>query len=343
MISQLTEGFLLGIATGTTCLATCGPVYAPYLMQYDRNIWRSFLALLEISAGRFVTYAVFGVAAGFLGAAIADVDRDLFTSSAYILFSVFLLLTAFRTNKKDHCCTTGKWMSIVDRPVLLGLFTGINFCPSFLLAVTKAVDLSGPLAGLAIFSSFFVGTSLFLVPLSFLGYFGIKKKIRIFARIAAVIVSTWFIAQAFILLHNHFKEKYQASNIDPKLILNVLDKSPSFIVTDDSLSLINLQSGLVKAKKQSVKFVSSSQVAKMPDTGIFYIGQELIAGKHLENHPLRKKGRFLIVLPDSSNHGFDTVQVRKLIDFLSFYSFKIDPDSGSVFQIPASFSMKDFK
>lgn len=343
MISQLTEGFLLGIATGTTCLATCGPVYAPYLMQYDRNVWRSFLALMEISAGRFVTYAVFGIAAGMMGAAIADIERDLFTASAYILFSVFLLLSSFRTNKKDHCCTTGKWMTLVDRPVLLGLFTGINFCPSFLLAITKAVDLSGPLAGLAIFSSFFVGTSLFLIPLSFLGYFGIKKKIRVFARITAVIVSTWFIVQAVIMLHNHFTEKYKASHIDPKLILNVLDKTPAYIITDDSLPLMNLQTGLTVAKNQPVKIISSSQAAKMQDSGIFFMGLELTSGNHLENHSLRKKGRFLISLPDSSKHGLDTIQVKKLISFLSFYSFKIDPDSGSVFQVPASFSMSSVK
>ena len=57
MISQLSEGFLLGIATGTTCLATCGPIYAPYLMQYDRNLKASLVTLLEISGGRFATYS----------------------------------------------------------------------------------------------------------------------------------------------------------------------------------------------------------------------------------------------------------------------------------------------
>lgn len=312
-------------------------------MQYERNVWRSLLALFEISAGRFFTYAIFGIAAGILGANIAQINRDLFTAIAYILFSIFLLITTFRTNKKDLCCHTGRWASFVDRPVLLGLFTGINFCPSFLLAITKAVDLSGPWAGLAIFTSFFAGTLLFLIPLSFLGYFGIKKKFRIIARIAAILVSTWFITQAAIMLFSHIKEKELTTSIDPKLIINVLDSSPAYIMTNDTSAMVNLQLYLEKAKKKSVTFFPAVLSTHLPDSGIFFIGQELIEGLHIENHPLRKKGRFIIVLPDPSNHFIDTTRVKTFIDFLSFYSFKIDPDSGTIFQVPKNLSIVNLK
>jgi len=340
MISHLTEGFLLGIATGTTCLATCGPVYAPYLLQYERNIWRSLLALLEISIGRFFMYAVFGIAAGLAGASIADMNRELFTAIAYLLFSIFLLITTFRTNKRERCCQTGKWASFVDRPILLGFFTGINFCPSFLLAVTKAVDLSGPWAGLALFSSFFVGTTLFIMPLSFLGYFGIKKQIRLFARIAAVLVSAWFIGQSINMMIHMYKDKVEADSINPAHIVNVLDPLPTYIVTNDTIASLSLQKGLRTAKKQEVLFRSSESV---PDSGIIFVGREAVDGTHLEQNPLRKKGRFLLILPDSSQRSLDTSEVRSLIDFLAVYSFKIDPDSGTVFQIPDNFSIKNLK
>jgi sulfite exporter TauE/SafE len=334
MINHLTEGFLLGIATGTTCLATCGPVYAPYLMQYERNLWKSIVALFEISIGRFITYAIFGLIAGFLGASLAEVNRDLFTASAYVLFSCFLLITTFRTNKKEKCCQTGKWATFIDRPVILGILTGINFCPSFLLAITKAVDLNGPVAGLLLFSSFFVGTSLFLIPLSFFGLFGLKKQFRMIARISAILISIWFITQAGITFYHYVLEKKAVSEIDPKLIVNILEPTiPAYIIGTDRTETICLQKDLSSARKSEVKFIDF-KTTQVPDSGIFFVGQELTAGTHVETNFLKKSGRFILILPDSSHKRLDSLKVKKLIDFLSFYSFKIDPDSGTIYQIP---------
>lgn len=333
MFSHLTEGFLLGLATGTTCLATCGPVYAPYLMQYERDLWKSLLALLEISFGRFITYAIVGLLAGVLGAGLAGLNRELFTASAYILFSIFLLVTTFRTGKKEKCCQTGKWSSFVDRPVILGILTGINFCPSFLLAITKAVDLSGPLAGLALFSSFFVGTSLFLIPLSFFGLFGFKRQFRIIARISALAVSLWFLTQSAIVFYHYFNEKIAVSRINPDLIVNVLDSPlPVFIVGSDYFKIQNLQKELIKSKKQDIPFLTNNKSA-LPDSGIFIVEQKIVSGTHLETNPLKKAGRFIVVLPKFSV-AIDSSRTKKIVDFLAFYSFKIDPDSGTIYQIP---------
>jgi sulfite exporter TauE/SafE len=334
VISHLTEGFLLGITTGTTCLATCGPIYAPYLMQYERNWWRAMLALMEISAGRFITYAGVGIIAGLLGSTIAEVNRDLFTAIAYILFSVFLLVTTFRTNKKDKCCTTGKWSSFVDRPVILGILTGINFCPSFLLAATSAIDSSGPMGGFYLFASFFVGTTIFLLPVSFFGMFGIKRQLRLIARIAAVVISVWFLTQAGIQLHKYYDERIKTESIDPKLIVNLLDSTATYIVTDDTLAQKQLQSAFSKAKNMSVPFISLKDSLSLPLKGTFIIGQELAAGRHIENHFMRTSGRFVLILPDSTNVGYSHEQCNHIIEHLRYYHFKIDPDSGTIYQLP---------
>jgi sulfite exporter TauE/SafE len=208
VIATLTEGFVLGLATGTTCLATCGPVYAPYLMQYGRSLPKSILAVLEISAGRFVSYLAVGAAAGFLGMKLDFEEKGPLTAAAYILFSVFLLVTAFRTHRRDRCCRTGRWAGlwarIVDRPLVLGILTGINFCPPFLLALTKATSGSGPVAGMALFAAFFAGTSLFLVPLSAFGWIGGRSLARTVARWGAVAVSAWFLVLAGLLLYKQF-------------------------------------------------------------------------------------------------------------------------------------------
>ena len=205
MIATMTQGFLLGLATGTTCLATCGPVYAPYLMQYGRSLPKSLLAVLELSAGRFLSYLVTGAAAGLLGRQVDFEAKGLLTAAAYTLCSVFLLVTAFRTYRRDQCCRTGRWAGIIDRPLVLGVLTGINICPPFLLALTKAASGSGPAAGITLFAAFFVGTSIWLLPIAAFGLLGKQKLFRLIARWGAVAVSVWFLVLAGLLTYNHFR------------------------------------------------------------------------------------------------------------------------------------------
>jgi sulfite exporter TauE/SafE len=204
MMTTLAEGFLLGLTTGTTCLATCGPVYTPYLAQYSRTLPKSLLAILELSAGRFISYLVVGAAAGLIGKHVDFEGKELITAAGYCLFSVFLLITAFRTYRRDQNCRMGRWAGIIDRPLVLGILTGINICPPFLLALTKTFQGSGPVAGMTLFAAFFVGTSLFLLPISAFGLLGARKLFRSIARWVAVVVSGWFLVQAGWQIREYF-------------------------------------------------------------------------------------------------------------------------------------------
>jgi sulfite exporter TauE/SafE len=196
----LAEGLMLGLATGPICLASCGPVYAPYLMQKSRSTSQSILTLIQISAGRFVTYLLIGCAAGALGAQIASLERDWFTATAYILFSVFLVISALRTKKCDEGCRTTGWTRFAEIPFVLGMITGISFCPSFLLALTKAVDHGGAFAGALLFGAFFIGTNIYFIPFVLFGIIGKTYRVRTIARIVSCVVALWFIGQAVILL-----------------------------------------------------------------------------------------------------------------------------------------------
>lgn len=204
MIATLLQGFFLGIATGTTCLAMCGPVYAPYLMQYERSLPKNLLAILELSAGRFISYLAIGAIAGQLGRYVYFEEKGILSAAAYSLCSVFLLITAFRTYRRDCHCHSGRWANIIDRPLVLGVLTGINLCPPFLLALSKAFSGSGALSGMTLFAAFFVGTTLFLLPISAFGLLGGRKLFRSIARFGAVAVSVWFLVLAGMLLNGIF-------------------------------------------------------------------------------------------------------------------------------------------
>jgi sulfite exporter TauE/SafE len=207
MIKYLAEGIVLGLATGTSCLATCGPVYTPYLMQTGRSLFASLLVIGEISAGRFASYLAVGAIAGAFGQSIADEKRIPLTIITYILFSVFLILTSVRSGRKERYCIPGRWYAFVERPFLLGVLTGVNLCPPFLLALAKTVNHAGVFSGMLFFAAFFIGTTVFLLPLAFAGMAGRQSTLRRFARFASIGVAAWFILQACLLLYREIEER----------------------------------------------------------------------------------------------------------------------------------------
>lgn len=245
MIKTLIEGTILGLTTGTACLVTCTPIYLPYLISEDRKLSKSLFAVLEISAGRFVSYLAFGAVAGYTGAQIASVNRELFTSIAYILLSAYLVLSAVRTNKKSKSCHVPKLARFTKSGIVLGILTGINFCPSFLIALSKAVDLGGAVSGMMLFLGFFFGTSIFLLPLAFIGQISKVSKMKLIAQYSSILVAIWFTfsgVKGLIHYHEHAKLEAQPTRLveafNPNIPLAIVasaDHSTYFTTLQDSL------------------------------------------------------------------------------------------------------------
>jgi len=236
----------LGLSTGTICLLTCTPIYLPYLATEKRNLKENFWKVMEISFGRFFSYLAFGAIAGWLGAQIAEIDRSLYTGIAYILLSFFLIMTSVRTSKQEKHCPIPFYLKLTKSAFLMGVLTGINFCPSFLIAVSKAVDLAGIFNGIMLFMGFFVGTTLFLLPLAFTGMLASLGKMKHYARIAAILIAVWFVGQGGWNIYTHFHEQkvLKESRImdpaDPEtkiLLVASPDDSTYFNVLSDSLFL----------------------------------------------------------------------------------------------------------
>lgn len=265
MFSALAEGFALGLSTGTVCFVTCAPIYLPWLMAEKKNIWLSLLKLMEISAGRFIAYILFGALAGYFGGKLEPVSRNLFTGISYILLSIFLLINVFRTHREGRSCRVPKWAVMSRSAFLLGLFTGVNFCPSFLIALSAAVNIAGVASGMQVFLGFFFGTSLFLLPLALSSYLTILKEVKFLARIASVLIAVWFIWQGIHMLLDYYKEAQhrrnsylldlESSPLEPVLVLSPADSLQGKVMQDslqifykravplvltDSLSLDNL-------------------------------------------------------------------------------------------------------
>ncbi len=255
MIKTLIEGAILGLTTGTTCLITCSPIYLPYLISEDRKLGKSLLAVLEISAGRFISYLAFGAIAGYTGAQIASVNRELFTSIAYILLSAYLVLSAVRTNKKTKSCHVPKMAKFTKSGFILGILTGINFCPSFLIALSKAVDLGGALSGMMLFMGFFFGTSIFLLPLAFIGQISKVSKMKLIAQYASILVAIWF-TFAGVKGLIHYQEHVRLEAQPARLVEAFNPNIPLAVVAskENSVYFTSLQDSLKKYTPQDVHY-----------------------------------------------------------------------------------------
>jgi len=316
MLEILLKGFTLGLTLGTTCLVTCTPIYLPYLISEDRRLGKSFLTILEISAGRFFSYLAFGAVAGYTGAQISSVNRSLFTAIAYILLSVYLVLSAFRAHRHERRCHVPKIAGITKSAFFLGVLTGINFCPSFLIAVSNAIDLGGAFSGMLLFFGFFLGTSLYLFPLAFLGQISRVKRMKMLAQIASILVAAYFIYSGTARLYHYFEEKRLEAipariveAFHPRIPLVVLSSADNF----SYFSAVGDSANTYHPLPVPVFIYQTSLIDTLGvENHVLLIDSELLQNKSTEQN-LEKYDYFLV----ENNYP-----ISKLMRFLKFYTFK---------------------
>jgi len=308
----------LGLSTGTICLLTCSPIYLPYLISEDRSLKKSFYKVMEISGGRFFAYLLFGAMAGWLGSFVPQQQRILFTGISYILLSFFLVLNVMRTHKADKKCKVPAWFKFTQSGFLLGIFTGINFCPSFLIALTKSVDLGGAVSGMLLFLGFFVGTTLYLLPMTFTALLTVIGPVKKVARYASILIAIWFIWQGGVNLHKAWKNS-QATIINP---VDVKYTAFVFTAPQDSLYANALADSLnliypERPKVLQYNELEPGQMYFNPAYSIIYVTASLWKAdyeKDLDRYNY-------VVIPA----GFSIPQA---INFLKSYSFKVSKDKG---------------
>ena len=201
------QGFLLGLANGTTCLAYCIPVLVPFLLQEGRNVRQNLGTMWKFLGGRLGGYVVFGLlawATGNMLVAVAN-HQGLVIGTAYVGLSVLLLVAVLRKQAPvpGACAVRGAQITLARWPALLpvgmGFLAGLRICPPLLLAFADAAN-TGTLAGsLILFLMFFLGSSIYFIPLSFLGAVARVADLRIVGRFAAVIVAVYYMFSGILL------------------------------------------------------------------------------------------------------------------------------------------------
>lgn len=203
------KGFVLGISSGISCVAYCMPVLFPFFLNKGQGVKKNFCSLVLFLGGRLAGYLLFGIAAWTIGRLFLEdeLQKNIITGSTYIFTSTILFFEFF---KEKRCLI--KQASIFGMklqqytyllPFILGLATGLNLCPTFLLVFTEAASLKNMLESILFFFFFFVGTTFYFFPIPFIGLLAKKEEVKIIGRFLIVMISVYYFCKGFITLINY--------------------------------------------------------------------------------------------------------------------------------------------
>lgn len=214
------QAFFLGIANGVTCLAFCAPVLIPIFMSGHQTPQKSWLLLAKFLFGRFLGYLVFGLLAWATNQLIILVGfyNALFFGSVYLGLAILMLINGIISIKNvsnklpnhTECQISPRKLPAFLKnspqllPIGLGLLTGLNLCPPFLMAFANATFTPSLLDSLFFFTLFFVGTSLFFLPVPFLGLLNRKVSIQTIGNFVSILIAFYYFYSGFMQILGGF-------------------------------------------------------------------------------------------------------------------------------------------
>lgn len=202
------NGFFLGLSGGVTCLTYCAPVILPYYLNKGEGVKRNYKDLILFMSGRLLGYMIFGIAAWFIGRILLEAGpaKAYVMGGAYILIAITLILSFF----KEKQCPVKRMEPFRAKlskygvlfPALLGFATGVNLCPTFLLVFTEASNMKSVLESLGFFFLFYLGTSIYFLPLPLVGLLRKKDAIRIIGNFMIAYICIYYLYKGFAVIFN---------------------------------------------------------------------------------------------------------------------------------------------
>lgn len=190
------QGFALGLSNGVFCLASCAPALVPTLLSEEREErWVPWGHMAKFLTGRLLAYLLVGWAAGAVGMHWGQDLPGWIFGLTWVLLGGLLIGQALLGRLGPHLALPF-WRrvggALVASPFVFGILLGLAPCVPFGLALAAALERGRPGEGVLFFAAFFVSTSLFLLPLGFLGRLARHAAVRQVARWTAVLVGIGF-------------------------------------------------------------------------------------------------------------------------------------------------------
>lgn len=203
------KGLLLGLANGPVCIAYCIPALVPFLLGEGKSTSQNTIHLIRFFVGRLTGYLCFGFLSYFTSKAITDNlhYRNLIFGCSYLIFALLMAIYCFY--KPTIACSANVTKGFFKKhlsgfpnllTIIYGFLTGINLCPPFLLVFTESIQ-KGTLGGsILFFIMFFVGTSIYFIPIPFIGTLRNRKELLFIGKVASIIMSVYYFYVSFKMI-----------------------------------------------------------------------------------------------------------------------------------------------
>lgn len=202
--TNLIEAILFGLVSGPVCLLSCLPVLLPWLTVRHQSAARSASVLGSFLAGRLVAYLLFGSMAWSLGLLVSaqSEQRAVVYGIAHLAVAGTLFYEAWQvSHSKPGCANCGAHSTSPDAaPAILGLLTGLNLCPPFVAAGLRASSAPSLEQALIFFLLFFVGTSVWIMPLGAMRWVPRSAKLLTISLYAVLLMACYFLCLGLIEL-----------------------------------------------------------------------------------------------------------------------------------------------
>lgn len=202
MTAILAEGFLLGLAMGGYCAASCAPFVVPYLLSTGPDTLGPRLGVFgRFLLGRLIAYALVAVAAALAGSALAVPVAAPVRGGLMMAASAVLIGFSIWNARRGLCFCPGKRGNGLASaaPLLTGLLLGFNLCPPFAIAVLRGLEMGEVPAALSYFGALFAGTTVFLLPAPFVSWWLASAAARRMGAYLGVLAGAWFLIQGAVL------------------------------------------------------------------------------------------------------------------------------------------------
>lgn len=205
------EALLLGLSTGTYCVLTCAPLTLPFLFAEKNRPGANARLVGLFLLGRLAGYLLAGLILGMTGYLLLkyldpELERVL-ALVAYGLAGALLLAQGLSyTGRFQRLCGVLRIKALGRNAAILGLVSGLSICPPFLVAAGRVLasagsgSLPGVAGGAAYFLFFFLGTTVFFLPL-----FGVplfkrwQDKLAGIARVSMLLMGAYFLGFLCVL------------------------------------------------------------------------------------------------------------------------------------------------
>lgn len=195
MVQVIFEGLLLGLSSGAYCIGTCLVFFIPYIISQNEPLNKNIKTVLFFMSGRLVSYVGFAALIGLLGENFSGLIPPKLSHISLITVSLLMLFYAVIQNFKGlkFCRIILPHFDTKRMPFILGVFLGLNPCIPFLAGAVRIWTLHDLFLGIVLFLAFFIGASVYILPLFFAYYLNRIERVRTIGLILTLLCGIWFL------------------------------------------------------------------------------------------------------------------------------------------------------